>query len=133
VNDLLGGHVQLMFNNPTQSLQYIKAGKLKALATTGTQRMAQAPELPTVAELGYPGYDVGTWYGFWGPAGMSPQITQKIADAVQSIIKKPEFKELLFKQGLNVIGSTPAELAAFEKSEQERWGAVIRKANIKLD
>jgi tripartite-type tricarboxylate transporter receptor subunit TctC len=133
VNDLLGGHVQLMFNNPSQSLQYIKAGKLKALATTGSQRMAQAPELPTVAELGYPGYDVGTWYALWGPAGMPPAVTEKIANAVQSIVKKPEFEKLLFSQGLNVLGSTPAELAAFAKAEQERWGKVIRTARIKLD
>ncbi|MGD9802463.1 MAG: Bug family tripartite tricarboxylate transporter substrate binding protein [Hyphomicrobiaceae bacterium] len=133
VNDLLGGHVQLMFNNPTQSLQYIKAGKLKALATTGSRRMEQAPELPTVAELGYPGYDVGTWYALWGPAGVPAPIVEKISDAVQGILKKPEIKKLLSEQGLNPLGSTPAELAAFQKSEQERWGKVISAANIKLE
>ena len=58
-----------MFNNPTQSLPYIKTGKLRALATTGAKRMPQMPELPKVAELGYPGYDVGTWFGLWAPAG----------------------------------------------------------------
>ena len=133
VNDLLGGHVQLMFNNPTQSLSYIKAGKLKAIATTGSRRMEQAPELPTVAEVGYPGYDVGTWFGLWGPAGMPTPVTEKIASAVQSILKEPEIKTLLYGQGLNVIGSTPAELAAFQKAEQERWGKVISAANIKID
>jgi tripartite-type tricarboxylate transporter receptor subunit TctC len=133
VNDLLSGNVQLMFNNPAQSLPYIKAGKMKALATTGSKRMEHAPDLPTVAELGYPGYDVGTWYALWGPAGLPAPITEKIASAVQSILKKPEVKALLFDQGLTVIGSTPAELATFQKAEQERWGKVITAANIKLD
>ncbi|MGE0765068.1 MAG: Bug family tripartite tricarboxylate transporter substrate binding protein [Hyphomicrobiaceae bacterium] len=133
VNDLLGGHVQLMFNNPSQSLPYIKAGKLKALATTGIRRMEQAPDLPTIAELGYSGFDVGTWYALWGPAGMPEPITEKISAALQSILQKPEIKALLFAQGLTVTRSTPAELAVFQKAEQERWGKVIKTANIKLE
>lgn len=133
VNDLLGGHVQMMFNNPAQSLPYIKAGKLRALATTGTTRMAQAPELPTIAELGYTGYDVGTWFGIWGPAGMQPAVAEKINGAIVAISKLQETRELLLAQGMNVIGSTSAELATFQQSESERWGQVIKAANIKLD
>jgi len=132
-NDLLAGHVQLMFNNPAQSLQHIKAGKLRALATTGSTRMAQAPELPTIAELGYADYDVGTWFAIWGPAGMAPAIVEKLNGAVVAVSKMPDVRELLLAQGLNVIGSSAAELAAFQKSEFERWGKVIKAANIKLD
>ena len=133
VNDLLAGHVQLMFNNPAQSLQHIKAGKLRALATTGSTRMAQAPELPTVAELGYADYDVGTWFALWGPAGMAPAIVEKLNGATVTVSRMPDVRELLLAQGLNVIGSSAAELAAFQASESERWGKVIKAANIKLD
>lgn len=132
-NDLLAGHVQMMFNNPAQSLPHIKAGKLRALATTGSTRMAQAPELPTIAELGYAGFDVGTWFALWGPAGMPPDVVEKISTTVAAVSKLPDVRELLLAQGFNVIGSGAAELAAFQKSESERWGKVIKAANIKLD
>ncbi|MFM9941033.1 MAG: Bug family tripartite tricarboxylate transporter substrate binding protein [Hyphomicrobiaceae bacterium] len=133
VSDLLGGHVQLMFNNPTQSLPHIKAGKLRALATTGSNRMEQAPELPTVAELGYPGFDVGTWFALWGPAGVPAPIVDKLSAAVAAITRKPDVKVMLLGQGMTVIGSTPAELATYQKLEAERWGVVIKAANIKLE
>lgn len=130
VNDLLAGHVQLMFNNPTQSLQYIKTGKLRALATTGTKRMAQAPELPTVAELGYPGYDVGTWFAFWGPAGVPPAVVAKLNEAIAKISAMPDVREQLTANGLNVIGSNAAELSTFQKAEHEKWEKVIKAAKI---
>jgi len=130
VNDLLGGHVQLMFNNPTQSLPYIKAGKLRALATTGLTRMAQAPELPTVAELGYPGFEVGTWFAIWGPAGVPPAVVAKLEAAIRKVSTMPDVREQLVAQGLNGIGSTAAELAAYQKAEQVRWGNVIKAAGV---
>ena len=130
VNDLLAGHVPLMFNNPTQSLGYIRAGKLKALATTGTQRSKQMPELPTVAELGYPGYDVGTWFGLWAPAGTPASTIEKINVAVAKISAMPDVLAKLDEQGLVVIGSSVAGLEAYQKSESERWGKVIKDAKI---
>jgi len=130
VNDLLAGHVPLMFNNPTQSLGYVKAGKLRALATTGLKRLPQVPDVPTVAELGYPGYDVGTWFGLWAPAGTSPDIVAKVQAAVAKISAMPDVLAKLDEQGLNVIGSTAAELDAYQKSESERWGKVIKDAKV---
>ncbi len=130
VNDLLAGHVPLMFNNPTQSLGYIKAGKLRALATTGLKRSKQMPELPTVAELGYPGYDVGTWFAVWAPAGTPKAIVEKLNAALIQISAMPDVLAKLDEQGLNVIGSTVAELDAYQKSESERWGKVIKDAKI---
>ncbi len=130
VSDLLGGHVQMMFNNPTQSLPYIKAGKLRGLATTGLQRMAQAPDLPTVAELGYPGFEVGTWFAIWGPAGVPPALVAKLNAAIVKVAAMADVREQLLAQGLNSIASSAAELAAFQKSEQVRWGKVIKSANI---
>ena len=130
LNDLLAGHVQFMFNNPAQSLPYIKTGKLRALATTGTKRMPQMPELPTVAELGYPGYDVGTWFGLWAPAGTPAAVVAKVNAAVQQIATKPDVIQQHYDQGLVVIASSAAELDRFQRSETERWGKVIRDANI---
>jgi tripartite-type tricarboxylate transporter receptor subunit TctC len=95
--------------------------------------MAQAPELPTIAELGYAGFDVGTWFGIWGPAGMQTAVAEKINAAVAAISKLPEIRELLLSQGMNVIGSSTAELATYQQSESERWAKVIKTANIKLD
>ena len=133
VNDLLAGHVQMMFNNPTQSLQYIRTGKLRALATTGTARMPQAPELPTVAELGFPGYDVGTWFAIWGPAGMPPAVADKLSKAMAAVSQMLDVREQMTAQGLVVIGSSGPELSTFQKSEAERWGKVIKAAGIKLE
>ena len=131
VNDLLAGIVDLMFNNPTQSLPYIKSGKLRGLATTGLERMAQAPELPTVAESGYPGFDVGTWFAFWAPAGLPPAIATTMSEAVGRLSRLPEIREQLAVHGLNPLGSTPAALAEFMRAELERWSTVLRAANIK--
>ena len=128
--DLLAGHVQFMFNNPSQSLPYIKSGKLRALATTGTKRMPQLPELPTVSELGYPGFDVGTWFGLWAPAGTPAAVVDRINAAVKQIASMTDVQRQHFAQGLVIIGSTAAELDAFQHSETERWGKVVREAKI---
>jgi len=133
VNDLLAGHVDLMFNNPTQSLPHIKSGKLRGIAVTGLARIPQAPDLPTVAELGYPGFDVGTWFAVWGPAGLSPSIVTTASEAIGRISRQAETREQLAVHGLNPIGGTAPELAAFMRAELARWGTVISAANIKSE
>lgn len=130
ITDLLAGHVQFMFNNPAQSLPYIKSGKLRALATTGAKRTPQLPDLPTVSELGYPGYDVGTWFGLWAPAGTPQPIVAKITTTVQKIGAMPDVQQQHFDQGLAVIASSAAVLDAFQHAETERWGKVVRDAKI---
>jgi len=131
VNDLLGGHVQFMFNNPTQSLPHIKAGKLRALATTGTKRMPQMPDLPTVAELGYKDFDVGTWFAVWAPAGTPAPVVAKLTGAIQKAAALADVKEQLVMHGLVGIASTAEALETYQKSEAERWGRVIKAANVK--
>jgi tripartite-type tricarboxylate transporter receptor subunit TctC len=132
-NDLLAGHINLMFNNPTQSLPYIKAGQVRGLAVTGLERNPLAPDLPTVAELGYPGFDVGTWFALWGPAGLSPDIVRALHAAVAKVARAPDVLERLQANGQHSIGGTPEELARIMKSDHETWGKVIRDANIKID
>ncbi len=132
-NDLLGGHISLMFNNPTQSLPYIKAGQLRGLAVTGLERNPMAPELPTVAELGYPGFDVGTWFALWGPAGLSPEITRAMHAAVAKVAAQQEVKDRLAVNGLRSIAGTPEELARIMRSDHTSWGKVIREADIRIE
>ena len=130
ITDLLAGHVRFMFNNPTQSLPYIKMGKLRALATTGLKRMPQLPDLPTVSELGYPGFNVGTWFGLWAPTGTPAQVIERINTAVKQIAAMSDVQKQHFEQGLVVIASTAAELDAFQHSEYERWSRVVHEAKI---
>ena len=132
-NDLLAGHISLMFNNPTQSLPYIKAGQLRGLAVTGLERNPIVPDLPTVAELGYPGFDVGTWFALWGPGGLPPEITRAMHAAVAKVAEQKDVKDRLAANGLRSIAGTPDELARVIKSDHASWGKVIREADIRIE
>ena len=132
-NDLLAGHINLMFNNPTQSLPYIKAGQVRGLAVTGLERNPLTPDLPTVAELGYPGFDVGTWFALWAPAGTAPEIIRTLQAAIAKVAHQPDVLERLAANGLRSIGGTSDELARIMKSDHETWGQVIRDGNIRIE
>lgn len=132
-NDLLAGQGQLMFNNPVSALPHVTAGKLKALAVTGTQRSALAPDIPTIAESGYPGFEAGTWYAFLAPAGLPPEISKKLSRDIVAITKHEDLKARLAKMGIEALGSTPEQLSEVMQADLIKWSAVIRNANIKLD
>jgi tripartite-type tricarboxylate transporter receptor subunit TctC len=132
-NDLLAGHVNIMFNNPTQSLPYVKSGQLRGLAVTGIDRNPLAPDLPTVAESGYPGFDVGTWYALYAPTGVSPDIVRALSAAVRKIGAMPEVLERLAANGLRSTVGSPEELAAFMRADSETMGAIIREQKIRID
>ena len=132
-NDLLAGHVMMMFNNPLGSLQYIKTGQLRGLAVTGLERNPLAPDLPTVAELGYPGFDVGTWFAIWGPAGLPPEIVKTASEGIMRVARMPDVVERLRTNGLNPIGGTPDALGQVMRVDHERWGKVMREAKITID
>jgi tripartite-type tricarboxylate transporter receptor subunit TctC len=132
-NDLLAGQGQLMFNNPVSALPQVTAGKLKALAVTGTQRSALAPDIPTIAESGYPGFEAGTWYAFLAPAGLPPEISKKLSMDIVAITKQDDLKARFAKMGIEALGSTPEQLREVMQAELVKWSAVIRNANIKPD
>ena len=132
-NDLLAGHVMMMFNNPLGSLQYIKTGQLRGLAVTGLERNPLAPDLPTVAELGYPGFDVGTWFAIWGPAGLPAEVVRIASEGIMRVARMPDVEDRLRANGLNSIGGTPAALATVMRVDHERWGKVMREAKISID
>ena len=132
-NDLLAGQGQLMFNNPVSALPHVTVGKLKALAVTGTQRSALAPDIPTIAESGYPGFEAGTWYAFLAPAGLPPEILKKLSTDIVAITKQDDLKARLAKMGIEALGSTPQQLSEVMQADLVKWSAVIRNANIKPD
>ena len=133
VTDLLGGQVQLMFNSMPLVLPLVKSGKLKGLAVGSPQRSPAAPDLPTVAEAGVPGFENVTWYGMFAPARTPAEIITKLNAQVVKILADPEMAQRLASQGAEPRSTTPAELAAFMRVEAVRWGKVIKTAGIKLE
>jgi tripartite-type tricarboxylate transporter receptor subunit TctC len=131
VTDLLGGQVQVMFSPASSVLPHIRAGKLKALATTGAKRTAIAPDLPTVDELGLKGFETSVWFGFLLPVGTPPDVVAKIHAATHAALDQPEVQNLFRAQGIEVVKSTPDEFARFIRSETSKWAKVIQTAGIK--
>lgn len=130
---VLAGEAQLLFGSVASSMPQVKAGRLKALATTGTKRSRVAPELPTIAESGFPGFDVSSWYALLVPAGTLPAIVNRIRGAAIKAVELPDVQQAMSRQGLDVETSTPQELAARIKSETAVWAGVIKEAGIKAD
>jgi len=133
MNDLLGGQIGFMFANPVTTLPQVRAGKLRALAVTGPARFAGAPEIPTVAESGVPGYDAQTWFGIAAPAGTPEAIVGKLSAELQKVMNSKEVRGALEAQGAVVIASTPADFARRIRSDIDTWRDIIRSAKISLD
>ncbi len=131
ITELLGGQVDLMFSNLTAALPDVQSGKLRALAVTGPKRSAAAPQLPTVAEAGVPGYEVTSWFGVLGPAGTRSDIVKKLNSDFVRVLQTNEVKERLATQGAEPVGSTPEQFAAHIRAELARWSKVIKAAGIK--
>jgi tripartite-type tricarboxylate transporter receptor subunit TctC len=133
LNDVLGGHVAIMFDTITTSIPHVKAGKLKGLATTGAKRSPLAPELPTMIEAGVPGFEISAWYMMFAPKSMPKEVVQKVNAAVNKAISDPEIAQRLSAQGVAFVGGSVKASEDFLASEVERWGKVIKAANIKAE
>jgi tripartite-type tricarboxylate transporter receptor subunit TctC len=130
LNDLLPGRVDVMFNNIGAVLPLIQGGKLRGLAVTTARRTPAAPDLPPIAEVGVPGFDVSSWYAFFAPARTPPEIIRRMHGDTVAALSDPVTKERLEQLGVVVVGSTPVELAAFLKAEMDKWAPVIKEAGI---
>jgi tripartite-type tricarboxylate transporter receptor subunit TctC len=133
VNDLLGGQVQMMFAGVSTIIQQVKAGKLRALAVAGPHRLEAMPGVPTVAESGYPGFDVTSWYGIVAKSGTPPAIIQKVRDDMADALKQPDVVKKLAELGLEPVGDTPAQFGAVIEAESRKWGDIVKKANIRVE
>ena len=131
--DLVGGHVQLMFDSLPSSMSFIRSGKLKALGASSTKRLAVLPDVPTLIEAGVPDFDLTTWYGVWAPAGTPKDIVARMNAEIVRLVVMPDMKEKLAGLGVEASAFTPEQFAAFNRTEYERWGRIVRAANIKLD
>ena len=130
INDMLGGHLPMMFDNLPASLPHIQSSKLRALAVAGKSRSSALPDMPTLAESGLKGYGVDPWFGVYGPAGMDPKLTQRLAQAFNEALEDPEVKAKLIKSGFTPEGSTPDAFAKLTASEYERLGKVAKAAGM---
>jgi len=131
LNDLMSGQIQLLADPILSSLPLAKAGRIKALAITSLKRQPSAPEIPTVEESGLPGFEFVSWYGLWGPKNLPADITAKLQSSVAAILAEPDVKQRLTTLGFEAIGSTPDYFAKFIADEMEKYGKIIRDANIK--
>ena len=129
----LGGEVPISFNNMFDALPHMKAGKLRGLAVTSAKRQAQAPDLPTLAESGLPGYELGPWNGVVAPAKTPPEIVNRLSSMIQKIVREPAFQSRLNDIGSVAIGDTPEQFRAYIAVELTRWSKVVRDSGTKLE
>ena len=133
IPDVLGGRVTMMFDNMPSSLSLVREGKLRALGVTSSTRSPAAPDIPTIAESGLPGFDAVSWFALFAPANTPKPIIDKLQNEVRGILKTPEVSKRLSDNGLDPVGGTPDELAAYQKSEISKWAKVVRDSGAKAD
>ena len=129
-SDLMGGQLDVMFDNLPTSLPHVRAGKLRGLAVTSASRSSAAPELPTVSESGLRGYDVTGWVGVFVPAQTPTEIVSRLHADIVKVLATPDAKERFLSQGAEAATTTPQQFAAFVRSEIERWAKVVKMAGI---
>lgn len=128
--DMIGGHVQVMFDSLASSAGHVRDGRLRAIAVSTAQRIEAFPNLPTIAEAGVPGYEIATWYAMWGPRNLPDAIATRMQQAIAAVAATEEARTRFAALGAQPVASTPAEFARFVQSEYERWGRLVRDASI---
>jgi tripartite-type tricarboxylate transporter receptor subunit TctC len=131
--DLASGQVQFMINSPPSVLPFVKAGKVRALAVTGARRSPGLPELPTIRESGFPDYETYEWYGLFAPAKTPREIVARLSQEVSKILRDPELRERMLSQGAELVGNSPEEFGQFVRTEMDKWGALAKKLNLRVD
>ena len=133
VTDLLAGQIDVMFDNVPNVIGHVRAGKMKALAVSTAQRSELAPDVPTVAEAGVPGYELAVWFGVLAPAGTPREIVARLNTEIVKVLNSPEVKDRFARQGVEVRTSTPEQFGEFVRAEVGRWAKVIKEAGIRAD
>ena len=133
ITDIVGGHVSLLYSTTGSAMPQVNTGKLRALAVSSGKRAQVAPGVPTVAESGFPGYDVSGWYGILAPAKTPADIINRLNTEIVTILRSPAATERLSADGSEAVGSTPEQFGAHLKSEMVKWGKVVKAAGITAD
>jgi tripartite-type tricarboxylate transporter receptor subunit TctC len=128
--DLIGGQVSVMTATALTGIPHIRAGRLRALGVTGAERTAAAPDVPTIAEAGVPGYEAVQWYGMVAPAHTPPDVITRLNREMVAILRMPEVKEKFTADGADAAGTSPEEFARYIKAETEKWRKVAKAAGI---
>ena len=133
MQDLLGGQIPAMVATPVTALPHVKSGKLRALATTGAARPAMMPDVPTVAESGYPGYEATNWYAYYAPAGTPKDVLARLHKELVDALNAPDVREQLDRQGVEAKPGTPEDLTKYMERELATWGRVVKAAKIQAN
>jgi tripartite-type tricarboxylate transporter receptor subunit TctC len=131
--DLLAGHVQVLFSTQLAAAQHIQSGRIRALGVSTARRSVGLPDMPTLAEVGVPGYDAGVWYGVLAPAGTPRELVMRWNAEIVKALKNPELRTFLVTNGIEPIGSAPEELSRQIRSEIAKWAKVIKDAKVRVD
>ncbi|MBB1603826.1 tripartite tricarboxylate transporter substrate binding protein [Variovorax sp. UMC13] len=131
--DLMGGSVDIMFDNIVPVAPHIKSGKLQALAVTSKTRAAALPDVPTMAEAGYPNFEATAWFGLLAPAGTPQLIVDRLNKELVAVLKSPDIRDRLAGMGATVVADTPEEFGRFMADEINKWGPVVKRAHIELE
>ncbi|MES2482044.1 MAG: tripartite tricarboxylate transporter substrate binding protein [Pseudomonadota bacterium] len=133
LNDVIGGSVQAYVSSVTTLIAHIKSGKLRPLAVTSLKRVDDLPQVPTVAESGYKGFEAVTWFGVLGPAKLSPEITAAASAEINKALRSDELRKKLGEQGLDITPATPEQFGKLVRDDISRWGKVVKDSGAKLD
>jgi len=131
--DVMAGQVPIMFASMGSAWTHVQSGKLRAIAVTGKSRSSAAPDLPTLAESGVPGYEAYEWNAVFAPAGTPPEIVDTVSAALAKVVRSPEMRKQLEAIGADPVGSTPAELDTFRRAEIEKWKTLVQEAGLKTN
>jgi tripartite-type tricarboxylate transporter receptor subunit TctC len=131
--DLMGGQISFAFDNLPSSIQHIRSGKVKALAVTTAKRWPHAPEIPTMAEAGLPGYESSAWFGLLAPGNTPKAVVDLLQRHVSAILKQPEVEKIYLEQGAMPVGNTSEEFVRFITAEMQKWKTVVSDTGVKLD
>jgi tripartite-type tricarboxylate transporter receptor subunit TctC len=133
MQDLIGGHTQMVFDNLPFVLPFVKAGKVRALAVTTTARNPQLPEVPTMIEAGVAGYDVTSWFGLAAPGGLPAPLVDRWYQESVKALQHPDTRQRFGDLGASIVGSTPVEFGAFIRAELAKWARVVKASGVKAD
>ncbi|WP_404300299.1 Bug family tripartite tricarboxylate transporter substrate binding protein [Alicycliphilus denitrificans] len=133
MTDLLGGQTSIMFDNMPSAIQHVRSGKLRPIAVTTAKRSPELPDVPTIAEAGVPGYEATSWFGMFAPAATPKPVLDKLNAALIKVLNQADVKKKIAEQGGDVVAETPAQFAAFIKSESTKWGKVVKESGATVD
>lgn len=131
--DLMAGNIELLFNNMPELVPFVKAGKMKAIAVTSAKRDPVLPDTVTMIEAGFPGFDLGNWVAIVGPANIPKDVVAKLNGEINKILREPATRDKIAAQGFNITTSTPEELAAFIRSEYDKWGKLVKVSGATVE